>query len=153
MPKKIDYFAELNTQAALAKQAADLFRQPDIFQMPKLMQKVELLSAESERIRQKIVRALLDDFLPPMERGNLRSLAAALAGLPQKIAASFRPGGFQSTQTEEADISKRLINAFEILPQWKKRAIEMISLADQLRKQEIYKPIADALEAAVVDNI
>jgi hypothetical protein len=161
MPKKNnDYAFILNRQAALAEEAALRLERfsagCDVFALPQAMAEIDALAAQSRALRRRLCKALLGEFLPPMERGDLLAVSAALEAL-----VFFRSDA--GVGTHERRQMELLKEAVALLPRLKKEGESLLQLAwqaEDLTAGQGSAPygaavnrLVSALEHAVLENL
>ncbi|MDR1927300.1 MAG: hypothetical protein LBQ33_01505 [Oscillospiraceae bacterium] len=78
--KQPDYFRRLELQGELLQDCAALLEEAlshyDFLRLPKQLEQMHRLAEQSGGLRRAMVSALIEDFLPPMERGDFMALSA-----------------------------------------------------------------------------
>lgn len=145
MKKSFDYFACLEQQSALILR---LCRGGE--------PAPQALAKKCGALHRRLAKAALEDFLPPLDRGDLLRMSQALEGLAWEAAANAVP------EKNEAR-AQALHRAVRQLPGLKKNAGELLKLAWEIKALAReggtaalpgrFAEVADALECAAVKNV
>lgn len=166
MKKSFDYYACLAQQADLAQQSVDQLCRGDIFALHKTQARLGTLAQESLQLRRALTDAVLEDFLPPLERTDLLALTRGIYRISHAAQAAVQ-GSFALPAPQQASDymqqHKTLHACIALLPAIKKNSKELLSRAraiEDLCSNNAAAPVAAAfaslaaaLEQAAVNNM
>ena len=92
--RKNDYFLLLARQSAYCVQASEMLKDtlasPDLFRLHDTVEEMHRVEREADALREELIRFLLRDFLPPIEREDLLALSNALDNVTDMVEETLR---------------------------------------------------------------
>ncbi|MDR3313330.1 MAG: hypothetical protein LBS96_02605 [Oscillospiraceae bacterium] len=126
-----DYFAQLTRQSELASAALQalgrVLGQYDLFALHAALERLQPTLQESAALRHALTGAVLEDFLPPLERGDVMGIATALDSIVRCAARALRrifalqltriPPPAHTTAEPLAEQAECIVQLIALLPQ------------------------------------
>ncbi|MDR2646744.1 MAG: DUF47 family protein [Oscillospiraceae bacterium] len=151
MPRKkqTDYYDKLRVQCSAAQNAAktleDALRNYDFLKLPTHIETMQGYLKESAQIRKTLTQALIEDFLPPLDRGDLMEITCGLDSL-------IRHAEHTLQHVFALQVPRILPAAVELAAKYSRQAdclAEVIGMLDKLKKNS-----AEMLERTIqIDQI
>ncbi len=146
MKAQTDYFGRLARQGTRALEAAraleNVLTNYDFFALPEQLERLRAARKESTELRQALTEAVVEDFLPPLDRADLLAVSAGLEAVTSAAENALRqifalqmahaPSAFGALTRKLAERTTLAVEAAALLPKLKKGSDDILRLTQRI---------------------